>query len=169
MVTDFQDRLRQLRAEKDRETQEKREQDSSPEDRLSSFEVRFDHREKIEKVILGFGEKFLVEVPSFSLSKSFFEGKYKIELTCDDLLIDEQGHVDKYFSRITFFLDPSTWPVAMELGCKKTVRNRDQESATLSVEATEESLASLQTFVEEQFFQFASTYFSNSLSAAPTP
>ncbi|MFH0944279.1 MAG: hypothetical protein V2A76_03700 [Planctomycetota bacterium] len=160
MVTDFQDRLRQIREAKTRELEDQAA--SKPADSLdcpSVLELRIDHRERIEKVILDYAKRFISEVPAFSLSKSFFEGKYKIEVRCEDLLIRDGGQLRKGFSRITFLIDPEASHTALPVNCKKTVRSRDQEGASTGVEASDESREEFRGFVDDQFCEFASNYF----------
>ncbi len=176
MVTDFQDRLRQIREAKDRELRQQREaRSTADQDRFTRMVLRFVHREKIERIIADLCDNFMQEVPSFRLSKSFFEAKYKIEIHTDDLLIGEGGRVDKFFSRITFLLDtkPGTQGLGdealgrLQVRCKKTVRNRDLESAMVEVDCSPESVSAFRQFAQEQFLEFAGEYFS-SLHRAPT-
>ncbi len=160
MVTDFQDRLRQIREEKDRESQLKQAQHSAGDiDRIALLELRFDRRERIEKVIHESAESFLAELPSFTRSKSFFEGKYKIEVTGDDLMLDENSQLVKSFSRVMFLLDPNA-DGQIRIQCRKTAHNRDLESATHVVRDEPDALERFQVFVEDQFVSFANAYFS---------
>lgn len=173
MVTDFQERLRQIREAKDRESQAKRARESAAEtDRYQRLEMRFDRREKIEKIIEEFSDTFMAEVPTFERSKSFFEGKYKIEVSSDELALDPGSRVVKQFSRVTFLLDPRPEVVkatdSIQIRCKKTVRNRDLESTALVVDASEESLDLVRQFVQEQFFGFAAEYFSGTRPTSTT-
>lgn len=162
MVTEFQERLRQIREEKDRESKQRREQDTVAEhERLARLELRFERRERIEKMIEGYGDKFIAEVPAFSRAKSFFEGKYKIEVHNDDLLLDAAGHLTKYFSRITFLLDTQPNQGAIHIQCKKTVRNRDLDSTLSVLEMPAGALEAVEAFVEEQYVEFADAYFSS--------
>lgn len=121
-------------------------------------------------MIEAFVGSFLEEVPGFSRSKSFFEGNYKIELSCDDVLLDEGGRVVKNFSRFTFLLDPKpeieSAPNAILLRCKKTVRNWDLESTQEVVEDAAESVTALEAFVQAQLFEFAGQYFSDAPHAS---
>ena len=167
MVTDFQERLRQIREARDRELKDQT--DSVPTDSLdhpSLLELRIDHREKIEKVVLDYADRFINEVPAFTRSKSFFEGKYKIEVRCEDLQIDDRGKLGKNFSRITFLIDPEAPHTALPVTCKKTVRSRDNDGGSTAVESSAESLEEFRTFVDDQFCQFASVYFAG--QAIPT-
>ncbi len=169
MVTDFQERLRRIREEKDQESKQQREKNAVAElARVTRIEHRIDRREKIEHVITEYIDKFMAELPAFRRTKSFFEGKYKIELHNDDLVLGASSHVEKYFSRITFLIDPSPGPISVDapvdpdliqVRCKKTVRNRDLDSAIVNVIGTDEACQSLRIFLEEQFFEFAGAYF----------
>lgn len=166
MVTDFQDRLRQIREQRDRETRAKQEVEAAAnQERRSAIEERFDRREKIEAVIDALAAKFIHEVGAFSRSKSFFEGKYKIEVGHEDLLVDEQGHPQKLFSRLAFLIDTTT-PESIRVAVKKTVRNRDQESVQTEVGATPEAVAEFEQFSENQFFGFADLYFAGQSATA---
>jgi len=167
MVTDFQERLRQIREAKDRELQDRKQQQAARgSDRTSALELRMDHRRNVEKIIQEYADRFMSEVPSFSLSKSFFEGKYKLELRCEDVLMDDEGRVEKYFSRITFLIDPRPAQNTLALTCKKTVLNRDQEGTSSTVDVSKESLANFREFLESQFCDFAAVYFSGQYQAS---
>ncbi len=169
MVTDFQERLRRIREEKDQESKQQREANAVAElARVTRIEHRIDRREKVERIITEYIDKFTAELPVFRRNKSFFEGKYKIEVFNDDLVLGASSHVEKYFSRITFLIDPSPAPVSpdavedhdrIHVRCKKTVRNRDIDSAVVNLSGSDESFESLRQFLEEQFFEFAGAYF----------
>lgn len=160
MVTDFEDRLRQIRAERDRETRAKQEEVAAAnQQRLTTIEQRFDRREKVEAVIIALAEKFIEEVQAFGRTKSFFEGKYKIEIAHDELIVDENGAPQKLFSRIAFLLDTTATDGTITVAVKKTVRNRDQEAVHTSVGTTSASMDEFTKFTEEQFFGFADAYF----------
>lgn len=163
MVTDFQKRLREIREAKDRESAERRaEEDAKARDRFREIESRFDRRERLEGIIEEYARNFVGEVPSFSVRKSFFEGKYRIEVSGEDFVVDEAGTPRKQFSRIAFFLDPRPQAAAegsLEVQCKKTVRSRDLESASVTVPPDDEGLEAFERFVEGQFFEFANAYF----------
>lgn len=160
MVTDFEDRLRQIRAERDRETRAKQEEVAAAnQQRLSTIEQRFDRREKIETAIVALAERFIGEVQAFAQTKSFFEGKYKIEVAHEDLIVDEAGMPQKLFSRIAFLLDTTSTDGTIHVAVKKTVRNRDQDGVNTSVDTSSASMEDFTRFTEEQFFGFADTYF----------
>jgi hypothetical protein len=168
MVTDFEDRLRQIRESKNRESEEQRRQDSAlSAERHAELAARFDRRENLERVIGEYADKFVALVSTFTRQKSFFEGMYKIELHSDDLLLGDAGKVTKLFSRIVFLIDTHDTDGHMVVRCKKTVRNRDLESSMHALSRTEESFEAFSKFTEEQFLEFADAYFEG--SAAPTP
>jgi hypothetical protein len=110
----------------------------------------------------------MAELPSFTRSKSFFEGKYKIEFSNDDLRVGGEGSLDKFFSRITFLLDIPSDSEVMHVRCKKIVLNQDLESTTTTVPFEDEALDPFRKFSEEQFFQFADAYFTASPDS-PSP
>jgi len=169
MVTDFQDKLRKIRESRTRESQEKREASSVADvEHFSRVESRLLRREEIERTIAEYGEKFIAEVPSFTRSKSFFEGKYKIEFSCEDLRIAAEGAVGKFFSRITFLLDIQTETDLIHVRCKKTVFNKDLESTTTTIAVADPEITDFRNFTEEQFFHFADAYFTASPDA-PSP
>ena len=96
MVTDFQDRLRQIREEQDQAQRQARAAEAERElARASAVELRLERREQLEHVIDEYAQKFSGEVVGFVRTKSFFEGKYRIELHCDEVLFDAQGHLGK--------------------------------------------------------------------------
>lgn len=177
MVTDFQKRLREIREAKDREVRARQAEDlATAHDRFAAIEHRFDRREKIVKVVEEHADNFAAEVEAFSRSKSFFEGMYQLEVSGDEILLDEAGTLVKRFSRITFLLDPKPAGVSgvpdcdgesVLVRCKKVVRNRDLESASHLVESPDESLDDFRRFVEEQFLEFADAYFSGSKRYTP--
>lgn len=161
MVTDFQERLRQLREAKDRETQEERRQTlTASSERHAELENRFDRLEQVEKIIEQFSDNFMAVVPAFTRTKSFFEGMYKVETHSDDLTLGNDGHVTKHFSRITFLLDTHGASGQIVARCKKTVRNRDLESTSFAIDASADGLESFRRFSDEQFIDFANLYFS---------
>ena len=166
MVTDFQERLRQIREERDRESRAKRDVEAALNlERLNALEQRFDRREQIERTIEGFASKFISEVPTFERTKSFFEGKYQIEVSTDDLLVDEHGSPQKLFSRIAFLIDTLVDAGQLTVVCKKTVRNRDQDPGSARVGISSTNIDEFARFAEQQFFEFADAYFSGAASS----
>lgn len=167
MVTDFEERLRQIREAKSRESAEQQRQSEEQSlERHLELENRFDRREQIEKAIEQYGDKFMEVVPAFARSKSFFEGMYKIEVSNDEVFVGDQGKVTKLFSRVTFLIDTQSPDGRIVVRCKKTVRNRDLESTMCRIERTPEALDEFRQFAEQQFFDFASSFFSGRASAS---
>src|SRR5690606_20739376 len=168
MVTDFQKQLREIREAKDLEARARRAVDqAAAHDRIAALEHRFDRRDKMVKVVEEHADNFAAEVEAFGRSKSFFEGMYQIELSGDEVVIDETGALSKTFSRITFLLDPGPAGAAkgrdgVLVRCKKTVRSRDVESTAPQVEADDETLERFREYVTQQFLDFAQAYFSDS-------
>ncbi|MFG0320696.1 MAG: hypothetical protein ACF8XB_25710 [Planctomycetota bacterium JB042] len=174
MVTDFQKQLREIREAKDREKRAREEASmAATNDRLAALEVRFDRLEKMVRIVEEHADNFAAEVGTFSRSKSFFEGMYQIELSGEEVLIDEAGALSKRFSRISFLLDSAPSVVdadgkgAVLVRCKKTVWSRDLESTSHLVDAVDESLEAFRDFVREQFLDFAQAYFSDSRRPSP--
>ena len=166
MVTDFEERLRQIREAKHRESEQlKRDDVAHAGERHAELASRFDRREKVEKSLEHCAEKFIGLVPSFSKHKSFFEGMYKIEVHSDDLVVGDGGKVSKQFSRVTFLIDVQSPDGRIGVRCKKTVRNRDLESASFLIERGSEALEAFASFAEEQFIEFAGEYFSGAPAA----
>jgi len=165
MVTDFEERLRQIREAKARETEQQRLQANElASERHAFLASRFDRREQVEKAIAEFGDKFMDVVPAFQRTKSFFEGMYKIEVSSDEVVVGDGGKVSKLFSRITFLIDTRATDGRIEVRCKKTVRNRDLESTTNTVDVTPDALEAFRKFADEQFIEFAGMYFAGTSS-----
>ena len=174
MVAVFQDRLRQIREEQDQAQRQARAAEAERElARASAVELRLERREQLEHVIDEYAQKFSGEVVGFVRTKSFFEGKYRIELHCDEVLFDAQGHLGKFFSRLTFLLEIQPDAGAIQVHVKKTVINGDRDSSTYSVDYGTADLSGFSRFVEEQFVEFAADFLKLSrgrtLKPVPTP
>jgi hypothetical protein len=168
MVTDFQERLRQIREQQDQATRQARAAETERDlARASAVELRLERREHLEQVIDEYAQKFGGEVPGFDHSKSFFEGKYQIELHCDEILIDAQGHLGKFFSRLTFLLDIRPDVGAINVQVKKTVTNGDRDPSSFTVEYGTSDLSGFRLFVEEQFVEFAGDFLKSSRGRHP--
>jgi len=167
MVTDFEDRLRQIREAKHRESEQQKQHDSAVTlERQAELASRFDRREQVEKAIATYGDKFMALVPTFTRQKSFFEGMYKIEVHSDEMFVADSGKVVKHFSRVTFLIDTQSTDGRIVVRTKKTSRNRDLESSSYVVEPGEESLEGFKRFAEDQYIEFAGAYFSGSTPVA---
>src|SRR5215510_2200707 len=90
----------------------------------------FEFREGVEAVIEEFVKNLQAEVPGFVLTRGFFEGKYMLALRLDEELRDDQGRPLRAFSRLMFLLDPHADDGRFVVQAKKTIRNRDLETAT---------------------------------------
>lgn len=167
MVTDFEERLRQIREAKHRESEAQRLAQSALEnERHVELTNRIDRLAQVEATVVELSDKFMEVVPSFQRSKSFFEGMYEIQVGSDEVVIGENAKMKKLFSRITFLLDTHAADGRIGVRCKKTVRNRDLESTVATIEPPPASLDEFRTFADEQFIDFAGTYFQNATSAA---
>jgi hypothetical protein len=167
MVTDFEERLRQIREAKSRESEaNKRSQLERESERHAELATRFDRRERIENTILELADKFMEVVTTFQRTKSFFEGMYEIQISADEVVIGESGTMRKLFSRITFLIDTHAHDGSIGVRCKKTVRNRDLESAQAMVDPSDDALVAFRGFADAQFIEFAGEYFAGSNSPA---
>ncbi|HZM00423.1 MAG TPA: hypothetical protein VFD43_09245 [Planctomycetota bacterium] len=128
----------------------------------------FEFREAIETVIGDFFKNFQAEAPGFALTRGFYEGKYMLAVRCDEELTDPSGHTSRYFSRLIFLLDPHVDERSFSIQAKKTIRNRDLESVSLSGAMGAADQASFATFVEAQFLEFAEGYFGEHSLTKPT-
>lgn len=171
MVTDFEDRLRQIREAKHRESEaQKRAQSALENERHVELANRIDRLEHVEAMLVELSDKFMEVVPTFQRSKSFFEGMYEIQVGSDEVVIGDGGlgegaKMRKLFSRITFLLDTHAADGRIGVRCKKTVRNRDLESTVANIEPAPTPLDPFRAFADEQFIEFAEAYFAGS----PTP
>ena len=169
MSSAFKDKLRKIR-----ETSAKR---SEVQLRLRSDEDlhrsqrtvhAFEFREGIEAVIEDFAKNLQSEVPGFVLTRGFFEGKYMLALRLDEELRDDQGRPQRAFSRLMFLLDPHADSDRFVVQAKKTIRNRDLETATSTGPMSPEGQAEFARFVEAQFLDFAESYFGEHKPTAVT-
>ncbi|MGQ0551604.1 MAG: hypothetical protein ACT4PU_00115 [Planctomycetota bacterium] len=133
----------------------------------------FEFREAVEAVIEDFAKNFQSETPGFVLTRGFFEGKYMLALRADEELVDGVGKTDKYFSRLMFLLDPHHEEDRFVMQAKKTIRNRDLETGSVTATMADTDKPRFATFVEAQFLEFAEGYFAQHQysrpAAAPTP
>ncbi len=170
MVTDFQERLRQIREEQDQATRQARAAETARDlARASEVESRLQRREELERVIDEYARKFADEVPGFDRSKSFFEGKYQIELHCDELLFEAQGQLKKVFSRLAFLLEIRADVGAIHVQVKKTVVNGDRDPDAYTIEYGTADLSGFRRFVEEQFMRFAADFLKSAHKRTPKP
>ncbi len=166
MVTDFEERLRKIREEKSRESEaHKRHADELAHERQVQLADLFERREQLERAIEQYSDKFMEVVPAFTRTKSFFEGKYKVEVNSDEIVVGDNGRMGKLFSRVTFLLDTQSMDGRIVVRCKKTVRNRDLETTSTAVERSPEALETFQRYAEQQFIEFAGAYFDGEPSA----
>lgn len=128
----------------------------------------FEFRESVEAVIEDFVKNFQSEAPGFVLTRGFFEGKYMLALRLDEEMLDEDGAHGRYFSRVIFLLDPHVDEKFFAIQTKKTIRNRDLETTSLTAEMSDKGRKEFATFVEAQFIEFAEQYFGEHSLSRPT-
>jgi hypothetical protein len=166
MVTDFEERLRQIREAKNRESEaQKRAQNALENERHVELANRMDRLAQVEATLVELSDKFMEVVPAFQRTKSFFEGMYEVQVGNDEVVIGENAKMRKLFSRITFLIDTHAADGRIGIRCKKTVRNRDLESTVASIDPAPATLEGFRTFVDEQFIEFAGAFFGSATPA----
>lgn len=168
MASRFQDKLKEIRDASSRQSEALQKVRNSADLERSLKTVHgFEYREKVESVIEDLGTGFHEEAPGFELTRGFFEGKYMLALRhVEELVVaGERGH--HAFSRISFLLAPHSEDDTFEIQCRKTIRDRDLETQTLTVPMEESSFDALSLFIEEQFLVFAKGYFNENGAATP--
>jgi len=168
MSNQFKARLKQIRdaSERRSEASHRARSDEDLERSQKTFQG-FEFREKVEAIIEELSTGFIAEASGFELSRGFYEGKYKLALRLEEPLTGNDGSTENYFSRLVFLLDPHTDDDAIQVQCRKTIRNRDLEAATLGAHMVTEELATIEEFLEGQFVSFAEAYFDSSESLRP--
>lgn len=174
MTSRFQDKLKEIRDQSARRNEASHKVRSLEDMARSQKTVRaFEYREKVEQVIEDLVANFVLEAPGFVLSRGFFEGKYMLALRTDEQLMDENGRVGHYFSRVIFLLAPHSEDDSFEIQCRKTIRNRDMETQSRTAAMATEALPEISEFIEEQFLGFARVYFGETPltrpASVPTP
>ena len=168
MSNQFKDKLKEIRDASTRRSEAVSKERSADEIHRSQKTVMaFDYRERVERVIDELVAGFLVEAPSFTLSRGFFEGKYMLALRLDERLMDQQGEVDNYYSRIMFLLAPHSEDDSFGIQCRKTIRNKDLETHSSACPMTDQALPDLAGFIEEHFLIFARGYFGETPLSRP--
>lgn len=169
MTNQFQDKLKEIRDASARRSEASHKERSLEDMARSQKTVRaFEYRERVEQLIEDMVGKFLDEAPGFVLSRGFYEGKYMLALRLDEQLMDENGRIGHYFSRLIFLLAPHSEDDSFEIQCRKTVRNRDGETQNRTGPMTTEALTELGEFIEEQFLAFARVYFGETPLTRPS-
>jgi len=160
-MTNFRDKLKELR--RDAELQHRHRIPLTDEElgltdgTEQCLLARDEIANEIERLMLDLS----AESRQFAISRGFFEGKYSISLSCDELCPDERGELDKCFSRINFLLAPCTSDNSFSITSKITVLNRDQAKASMAGVLTRESdQEKFRSFVESEMLRFAESYFS---------
>jgi len=163
MSSDFAKKLNEIRETKRNQPVPKKSTGGKDILKATSLtEKCFAYRERVQGIIEEFIDRFLAELPAFGRSKGFYEGKYCIAVMADELLVDRQGGMDKYFSRISFLLDPCGEEETFMVQCKRTVRERDLETSRFSQSFLITDMSDVHKFIEQQFLEFAEAYFTPS-------
>jgi len=168
MTSRFRDKLKQIRdASQKRSAQSHRERTEEDIHRSQQTVAAFEFREQLEVVIDEFVANFLTEAPGFTLTRGFFEGKYMLSLRLEEQLLDQNGHLDGYFSRLMFLLDPRSAAREFAIQCRKTIRNKDMETTNLLSTMDPPGRTALGEFIEAQFLAFAEAYFGETNLSRP--
>ena len=117
-------------------------------------------RTRISRRIERLMRDFMKESGGFTISRGFFEGKYSLALSCDELCLNERGEMDKCFSRIHFLLDAHSVEGSIEETTKITILNKDLPKATCKASFdSEDQMTELERFQEGEMLRFAEAYF----------
>ena len=169
MSSRFRDKLKQIRdASQKRNEVSHRARAEADIHRSQQTVAAFEYREQLEAVIEDFVQNFLTEAPGFSLTRGFFEGKYMLAMRLEEQLLDADGRVDGYFSRLMFLLDPHTEDNSFGMQCRKTIRNKDLETTSQTAEMDASGQAQFTTFIETSFLAFAEHYFGETNLTRPS-
>jgi len=169
MSTRFRDKLKQIRDASQKRSEASHKVRSEADIQRSQLTVAaFEYREQLEVVIDDFVKNFLTEAPGFALTRGFFEGKYMLALRLEEQLIDSDGQIGGYFSRLMFLLDPHSNEKTFGIQCRKTIRNRDFETNSLATTMDGAGREELEVFIESQFLGFAEGYFGETNLTKPS-
>ena len=169
MASRFRDKLKKIRdASQARSEASHRARTQEDIDRSEKTVRAFEYRESVEAVIEELVRNFQAEAPGFVLTRGFFEGKYMLALRLDEQLLDTNGRVDSYFSRLMFLLDPHSSDNTFGVQCRKTIRNRDMDTLSHGGAMTDDEQAGFAGFIEEQFVSFAEAYFGDTSLTRPS-
>lgn len=169
MSSRFRDKLKQIRDASQKRSEASHKVRSEADIQRSQLTVAaFEYREQLETVIDDFVENFLTEAPGFALTRGFFEGKYMLALRFDEQLIDGDGQIGGYFSRLMFLLDPHGNEGTFGIQCRKTIRNRDLETSSHATTMDAAGRTELESFIETQFLTFAEGYFGETNLTRPS-
>ncbi|MCB9898977.1 MAG: hypothetical protein H6825_13310 [Planctomycetes bacterium] len=169
MASRFRDKLKKIRdASQARSEASHKARTQEDIDRTEKTVRAFEYREEIEAVIEELVRNFQAEAPDFVLTRGFFEGKYMLALRLDEQLLDANGRIDSYFSRLMLLLDPHTNENTFGVQCRKTIRNRDLETTVHADRMDEAAKEGFGRFIEEQFLTFAEGYFGDTTLTRPS-
>ena len=125
-------------------------------------------RGEIVKAVERLMADFISEATAFTVTRGFFEGKYSIALSCDEVCTDDRGESAKFYSRVNFLLDPCTAENRFGITSKITIWNKDLPKAATSGSLTaDDDLQRFREFVEAEMLRFAKAYFKGRVPAPP--
>jgi len=165
MASTFQNKLKEIRDAGSRRSEELQKVRSSIGIERSLKTVHgFEYRERVEGVIEELVAGFQEAAIGFELSRGFYEGKYMLALRHVDAHADEKTASTSHgaFSRVIFLLAPHSEDDTFEIQCRKTIRDRDLETLSVTVPMGDESFGRIGEFIEGQFLTFAESYFAES-------
>ena len=156
-MTSFRDKLKEIRHEERSERIPLTDEELGLND---GSELFLKARDDLARFIEHLMRDFTSETPSFHVNHGFFEGKYSIALSCDELCKDHRGEVDKCFSRLNFLLDPKAADDRFEITGKLTVLNKDLPKASLRGNITDpDDNQKMREFAEAETLRFAREYY----------
>jgi hypothetical protein len=91
-----------------------------------------------------------------------------LALRLDEQLVDGDGRLGSYFSRLVFLLDPHSSEGTFGIQCRKTIRNRDLETCSHATTMDAVGRLELDSFIETQFLSFAEGYFGETNLTRPS-
>lgn len=160
-MNSFRDKLKEIRSLKE---EEHRNRVPLTDDELGLNDGTVEYflaREEVAHQIEVLMSEFVAETPRFAISRGFFEGKYSLSLSCDELCVDGRGEVDKCYSRMNFLLGTCNAGATLTIASKVTVLNKDLPKAGTSDTLTKEGgREALRAFCEAEMVRFAEEYFS---------
>jgi len=128
----------------------------------------FQYLEQVEETIRSVLADLIGELPCAPvLSRSFFDGCYLIAARLEETLVDRSGCKDRYFTRLSFLLNPRSGEERFAVEVRSTVRDHDLASEKIQVEMTVAGLDELKAFIECRVLDFAEAYFADTELSRP--
>lgn len=159
--SNFGERLSAIRLQGKEATQARRAHQSAA-DVLRSQELvaSYAFLGQVERAVIALFEDLAPELPSApKIARSFFDGRYQVELRFDEDLRDRQGNRTRRFSRMAFLISPDAHQGRFTVESRATARSRDLESEAWMVDMGPEGLTSLEAFLETRVLAFAQRLF----------